>query len=47
MFQGGEGRFIYVLGRRMWVYICSREKKVGLHMFQGGEGGFINVPGRG
>ena len=45
MFQGEEGGFTYVPGRRRWVYICSREK-VGLYLFQGGEGGFIYVPGR-
>ena len=36
MFQGGEGRFIFV----------PREEKVGLYMFLGGEGRFIFVPGR-
>jgi len=30
MFQEGEGRFPYAPGRRRWVYICSREEKVGL-----------------
>ena len=45
MFQG-EGRFIFVPGRRRWVYICFREEKVGLYMFQGGESRFFYVPGR-
>ncbi len=55
MFQG-EGGFIYVPGKRRYVYICSREEKVGLYlfrgekvglyMFQGGEGRFKYVPGR-
>ena len=44
MFQG-EGRFIFVPGRRRWVYICLREEKVGVYMFQGGEGSFIYVLG--
>ena len=46
MFQGGEGGFIYVPGRRRYVYIYSREEKVSLYKFKGGEGGFIYVPGR-
>ena len=44
MFQGGEGGFIYVPGRRRYVYIYSREEKVGFYMFQGEEGRFIYVP---